>query len=276
MVIRVFKQSLFWMAFVCASVSATLSHANEAKTDLRTLHQLQLDLLEVASQFHRYQGSEGNKKYYLSINSKLDGVKKALTDTENALDKYGLSQEAQALRNNSKQYLQNLNTALASIKNGGFAAFSVIDAYLNAHDAIQTTLEESYQAINSASGYSVPARVADLRQLTLLMQRMYTKYIEVSSSQFGYTPRSGQENAETIDELAARFSRDLESLKTAVPVNSPYAPRINDVQTTWLFLEKSFVNYNEKSVPFLITKFGNQIIEQLSAIAEEMEAEGQA
>ncbi|MDX1692958.1 MAG: hypothetical protein R3208_04285 [Ketobacteraceae bacterium] len=272
MMMRVFKQSIFWIAVSCAALHASWAHA-EAKLDLRTLHQLQLDLLEVASQFHRYQGSEGNKKYYLSISSKLDGVKKALTDTVNALENYGLTNEAQTLKTHSQEYLKNLNTALASIKNGGFAAFSVIDAYLNAHDAILSALSDAYLAINSAGGYSVPPRVAELRGLTLLMQRMYTKYIEVSSSQFGYTPRSGQENAETIDDLAARFTRNLEELKNAIPVNSPYAPRINDVQTTWLFLEKSFVNYNEKSVPYLITKFGNQIIEELSAIAEEMESE---
>lgn len=268
--IRFVKQSLFWMVLISATVSASLSHASEAKADLSTLHQLQIDLLEVASQFHRYQGSESNKKYYLSINSKLDGLKQAFADTENALENYGLTEQSEKLKANSTQYMQNLNTALASISNGGFAAFSVIDAYLSAHDNILVTLAESYQAISSAGGYTVPPRVADVRQLTLLMQRMYTKYIEVSSSKFGYTMRSGQENTETLDQLAARFTRDLDAFKTSIPVTSPYAARISDIQTTWAFLEKSFVNYNEKSVPYLITKFGNQIIEQLSSIAQEM------
>lgn len=251
---------------------SSLSLGNESATDLRTLHNVQLDLLEVASLFHRYQGSEGNKKFYASISSKLDGVKKALTDSQAALTRHNLTTEAQTLKENSKQYLRNLNTALSSIKNGGFADFSIIDAYLGAHDTMLKTLHDSYQAIASSGAYQIPPLVIEIRNETLLMQRMYAKYIEISSSQFGYTPRSGQENAETIDQLAAKFSRNLDKLKSQIPVNSPYAPRLNAVKTKWLFLEKSFLNYTERTVPYLITKFGKQIIEELSAIADDMEA----
>lgn len=269
MAIRLLQFSLFWLALAFSG----LSQANETAQDLRTLHQVQLDLLEVASLFHRYQGSEGNKKFYVEITNKLDDVKSALASTETALTRHNLVAEAATLNEAKTQYLQNLNTALASIKNGGFAAFSIIDAYLNANDTILATLANSYQAINTAGNYKVPSLVTALRKETLLMQRMYAKYIEISSSQFGYTPRSGQDNVETIDQLAARFSRDLDKIKSEIPVNSPYAERLNDVKTKWLFLEKSFVNYTEKTVPYLITKFGKQIIEELSAIAKEMESD---
>ncbi|MCG8670335.1 MAG: hypothetical protein MI867_13030 [Pseudomonadales bacterium] len=251
---------------------AGLAHSNDTAKDLRHLHNVQLDLLEVASQFHRFQGSEGNKKYYLSITSKLDDLRNALSESEAALNRYTLAPEAQAIKDNSQLYLQNLNTALSSIRNGGFADFSVIDAYLSANDAMLKSLKQGYTAIASTGSYKVPPLVIALRDQTLLMQRMYAKYIEVSASQFGYTPRTDQENVETLDQLAARFSNDLEKLKANIPVNSPYASRISDVKTKWLFLEKSFLNYNEKTVPYLITKFGKQIISELSGIADDMES----
>ena len=267
MVIRLLNVSILLIA-VCFS---GLSSANEAITDLRTLHKLQLDLLEAASLFHRYQGSEGNKKFYTSITDLLDDVKKSLSESEAALIRHNLTAEAQTLKSNATTYIKNLNTALAAIKNGGFADFSIIDAYLGAHDTMLKALNDSYQAIATSGSYNIPPLVTALRNETLLMQKMYAKYIESSSSQFGYTPRSGQEDAETIDQLAARFSRNLDKLKQDIPVNSAYASRINDVKTKWLFLEKSFLNYTEQTVPYLITKFGKQIISELSAIADEME-----
>lgn len=112
--IRFLKQSLFWMVLFSTAVRAGLSHASEAKTDAH-LAPAATQPAGVASQFHRYQGSEGNKKYYLSINSKLDGLKQAFVETENAQGNYGLADEATKLKAGSQQYMPNLNTALVSI-----------------------------------------------------------------------------------------------------------------------------------------------------------------
>ena len=238
---------------------------------LQTVHDVKLLVFETAASFHKYQGSEGDPQNRKIVNENVESLKNGLTSVENMLGELSLEEEKSALKSNWTTMSKNLSVAMAAIKRSGFAEFQVIDSYLTTSDEIVNALNLSYESIKEATGYKVPPTVQNLRELTITMERMTAMYIELANSQFGAVNRSSQENADTIDTLAARFTKGLDKLKAETPSTSELYTKISKIQTKWGFLVKSFQNYTEKTVPYLVTKFGRQITSELNSIASKME-----
>jgi hypothetical protein len=239
--------------------------------NLQTVHKAKLLVFETAASFHKYQGSEGDPSKRKTIDEKVAELKEQLTSVETLLADLSLEEEKKALKSNWKTMSKNLSIALAAIKRSGFAEFQVIDSYLSTNNEIIKSLNQSYEQIKETTGYKVPPVVQDLRSLTITMERMTAKYIERANSQFGASNRSGQEDSDTIDTLAARFSKNLSKIKSTTPITSGRYETLSKIQTKWAFLEKSFLNYTERTVPYLVTKFGNQITKDLNDMANQAE-----
>lgn len=257
--------SLAFLFFVSAS------SANEAGDQLRSVHKARLVFLQTATGFYRLQGSNGDPRHAKEMDEQLAALRDQVAEVNVVLQRYELNEQSSKIDLELMSMFKNLNTALAAIKQNGYVDFSVADAYLKANDAIIQQLNESYVAIENKSGHKVPALAQTLREQSMIMQRMYGMYIERTASSFGYSYRSDQQSDATIDTLAKQFSKNLEELKQAIPVHSELRPTLSSIRTKWEFLEKSFLNYTEKTVPFLVTKFGNQIIVDLNTMADSVD-----
>jgi hypothetical protein len=47
---------------------------------------------------------------------------------------------------------------------------------------------------------------------------------------------------------------------------------LNGVNSKWRYIEKSLMNYNENSVPFLVNKYSDSIIEGLESVSAQYSA----
>ncbi len=239
--------------------------------NLQAVHKAKLLVFETAAAFHKYQGSEGDPSNRESVDEKVVELKGQLATIDSLLSDLSLEEEKKALKSNWKTMSKNLSIALAAIKRSGFAEFQVIDSYLSTSNEIIKSLNQSYEQIKESTGYKIPSVVRDLRSLTITMERMTAKYIERANSQFGASNRSDQEDTDTIDTLAARFSKNLNKIKSTTPTTSDRYETLSKIQTKWTFLEKSFLNYTERTVPYLVTKFGSQITKSLNDMANQAE-----
>ena len=238
---------------------------------LQTVHKAKLLVFETAASFHKYQGSEGDPSKRKYVDEKVAELKSQLVSVEALLADLSLEEENKALKSNWKTMSKNLSIALAAIKRSGFAEFQVIDSYLSTSNEIIKSLDQSYEQVKESTGYKIPVIVRDLRKLTITMERMAAKYIERVNSQFGAASRSDQEDTDTIDTLAARFSKNLNKVKLTTPTTSDRYEKLSKIQTKWSFLEKSFLNYTERTIPYLVTKFGSQITKDLNDMANQAE-----
>ena len=238
---------------------------------LQAVHKAKLLVFETAASFHKYQGSEGDPSKRKYVDEKVAELKSQLVSVEALLADLSLEEENKALKSNWKTMSKNLSIALAAIKRSGFAEFQVIDSYLSTSNEIIKSLDQSYEQVKESTGYKIPVIVRDLRKLTITMERMAAKYIERANSQFGAASRSDQEDTDTIDTLAARFSKNLNKVKLTTPTTSDRYEKLSKIQTKWTFLEKSFLNYTERTIPYLVTKFGSQITKDLNDMANQAE-----
>lgn len=251
-----------WIALALL-LQAPAFAANNPAVVLRDIHASQLILQVVASSFHRYQGSEGDSKQLAILNADLLVLKNTLSTTFQDLNDMGMTAELGQLKAHWSDAARNLNTAASAISGGGFAEGQIINDYLlNNHKAARD-LENAYAAVLKNTGFKLAPGLQALRDQTLLMQTMSTLYMEQSNSQYAYTYRRDQGDEETLDQMATRFSRGLDQLQ----VSGDNVKRLADVRSKWKFLEKSFLNYNENSVPYLVLKFGPAIITGLQEMA---------
>ena len=265
------RHSALFAMLAAIMVMSFSSNSYASAETLQAVHKAKLLVFETAASFHKYQGSEGDPNKRKSVDEKVAELKGQLASIETLLVDLSLEEEKKTLKSNWKTMSKNLSIALAAIKRSGFAEFQVIDSYLSTSNEIIKSLDQSYEQIKESTGYKVPSAVQDLRNLTVIMERMAAKYIERANSQFGAANRSDQEDTDTIDTLAARFSKNLNKIKLTTPTTSDRYERLSKIQTKWTFLEKSFLNYTERTVPYLVTKFGSQITKDLNDMANQAE-----
>lgn len=250
-----------------------LSPLSQADTDptvaLRNLHAAELNLYTASSAFHRYQSSEGDSKLLVKLNETLGNLKTAFQACFQDLTDQGLTTELDQIKGHWKQAARDLNSAMTAISGRGFAEGQIINDYLL--NSLYTTndLKSAYKAVAAKAGIQISPVLQSLRNESALFKEMSALYIEQSTTQYGYTYRSTAEDNDTLDKMAQRFTNQLDAIEKQLAGNSDAIKKLNHVRNKWQFLEKSFLNYTENSVPYLVEKFGDEIVANLEALAAE-------
>ena len=252
---------LTWALLTLLMLHAPAQAANNPTVVLRDIHAAQLILQAAASSFHRYQGAEGDPRQLKVLNADLLVLKDALRAVFQDLTDMGMTAELTQLKGHWQEAARNLNTALSAIGGKGFAEGQVVNDYLRNNYKAAVDLRNAYTAVVKLTGVPVNPAVQALRDQTLQMQELSTLYLEQSYATYAYTYRTELGDKETLDQKAMRFRRGLDQLQVPATANLPAL--LADARAKWQFLEKSFLQYNEKSVPYLVLKFGPVIISDL-------------
>lgn len=249
----------------------SLAQAADAGAMLRQIHDARLGLMQTVAAFQSFQGAEGDPKKGKELDAQLADTRAKVAALQGGMQGAGVDEELAAMARSWDNTQITLSTAVEAISKEGFAEFAVMDAYMQSSAECEKALGAMQSRIVDSSGYKVNPTVQILRDQALLLQGMTTAYVERSNSQFGASYRADQEEEETIDAKAVRFSHSLDKLLAAIPPTSPHRSKIELVRTNWGFMEKSFMNYSEKTVPFLISKFSRETIQALGELATSME-----
>jgi len=124
-------------------------------------------------------------------------------------------------------------------------------------------LSQTYQDAKISTGITPPEVVETARTLSITMEEITSQYAARGTSNLGQVFIGSYER--TLEEMAVAFRTDLADLKTqANPDNSKRVLRAID--SKWNFMERSIKNYNENTVPFLVTSYSERIIVNLEEL----------
>jgi hypothetical protein len=140
-------------------------------------------------------------------------------------------------------------------------------ASLNAVDVALNNLALAVRSnINEqrTSGKVAVDKMADmLYDQYVTMQIMTSAYLRDSADYFGGGVVFTDSDSLEIDKMAAKFDSQLNQLNKHYSKNTKIAPLLKDITTRWVFVRKSFINYNEKNVPFVVGRYNEQITNKL-------------
>jgi len=257
------------LAILASPITTAQTTSPSPASSLLKLHQLRLAAQKTLGDFYMYNGMEGDQRYARMIEASLQDANDRLKEINEMPGEGSKALRAQ-LDQQWKGYQIDLNNLTNALKSQGFTDLQPVADLTIRNQQLMALSAELYGKIQQESGLQVPPLTQQSREQSLLMQTMAVDYASRSAS-VGATFMGGGAG-EAIDELASQFASQLVAMEKA-PQNTPEIKQeLSAISTKWRYIEKSLKNYNENSVPFLINKYSDRIIEGLEQVSAQYAA----
>ena len=255
----------FLLVFSLPSFADNVERGNSADSLLK-LHQLRLATQKSLGDFYMYNGMEGDQRYARMIDSALQNGQ-ALLGGLTQMPGDGSKALLAQLDQHWSGYQSELKDLADTLKTQGYTDLQPVADLASHNQQLMALSAELYTRIQQESGQNVSPLTQLSREQSLLMQSIAVDYASRSASVGGSFISSGGENSKSIDELANDFVQVMDKLEQAPQNTAETRQSLGAIKTKWRYIEKSLKNYNEKSVPFLVNKYSDRIIEGLEALS---------
>lgn len=247
------------------TLPAFASTAPSPATDnLLKLHQMRLAIQRSLGDFYMYNSMEGDQRYARMID---ESVRRADARLEEMGTMPGQASKAlhTQLTEEWRSYSGQLHGLVVALREDGVTDLQPVADLAARNKRLLDLANGLYGKIQEEGAIRVPPLTERSREQSLLMQTIAVDYASRSASIGGSF--FGGNGGKAIDELAGEFAQRLASLEQA-PQNTPeIREALDGISTKWRYIEKSLKNYNEKSVPFLINKYSDRIIDGLEDVS---------
>lgn len=231
---------------------------------LLKLHQMRLAAQRSLGDFYMYNGMEGDQRYARLIDESTQTADARLKELGEMPGEASKALHAQLVQE-WQSYHSELSGLVTSLKQKGYTDLQPVADLTERNKRLLELSNELYAKIQQEGAAQVPPLTQRSRDQSLLMQTIAVDYASRSASIGGSF--MGSNGSKAIDELAGEFASQLASLEKA-PQNTPEIRQALDgISTKWRYIEKSLKNYNENSVPFLINKYSDRIIDGLEDVS---------
>ena len=255
----------FLLVFSLPSFADNVERGNSADSLLK-LHQLRLATQKSLGDFYMYNGMEGDQRYARMIDSALQNGQ-ALLGGLTQMPGDGSKALLAQLDQHWSGYQSELKDLADTLKTQGYTDLQPVADLASHNQQLMALSAELYTRIQQESGQNVSPLTQLSREQSLLMQSIAVDYASRSASVGGSFISSGGENSKSIDEQASEFVQVMDKLEQAPQNTAATRQSLGAIRTKWRYIEKSLKNYNEKSVPFLVNKYSDRIIEGLETLS---------
>lgn len=153
----------------------------------------------------------------------------------------------------------------STIRNG-YPEGAVLDEMMLKRRQARAAIDPVYRDLEKKAGLA-GSPLSEARALALILQNMSALYVETAASAGGVSYRSQDSSEEAIDSLARKFDKRLGELASKAR-DKEAVERVRSIQTKWRFIEKSMLNYREKTVPYLVDRYTQLIVSDLMSLAD--------
>ena len=219
---------------------------NAAQSSQYTLLAQELSTYRLLTLFHLLRLEQGAPEVHLRLQAELENFEHLIH-----------VQTDEALASQLQPSAQRFQTALLD---GARQSHDEIDFYVlgelsqSGHGLLQLIRQHQIELADS------PASM-DLRQ-AILMQQIAAEYVrEAASFDSGSAVYDrAQELSEPVDVLAQTFSQRLAQLQHATAESADQRAKLEQVRVIWNYIEQPLLDYRERSLPFVISRYSEQIV----------------
>jgi hypothetical protein len=230
---------------------------------LTNVHKLRLLSTESLTNFYMYSGLDADSKYGKKVIKNLNEFEKVLAATGSLPASDGITDSMEKVNLSWNEFNDLIRINYQDMETKGFPNVRLVDEMGKLNTVLLKSLSKAYQDAQISTGTKPPAVVETARTLSITMEEITSQYAARGTSNLGQVFMGSYERS--LDQMADAFRTDLISLKEQVdPNNSKNILRAID--SKWNFMERSIKNYNENTVPFLVTSYSERIIMNLEEI----------
>lgn len=251
-------QSLFAVALFIFMIPLSSTAAESPL--LASLHQFRISNFLALNSY--YQFSVNGDKTKLdeivgSINTANSEMETVTDSSDGVLSKdqlTGLTSEFQKFKDLMKQNITD-------VRKRGYPDLRLVSDMANQAQTLSNHSSALYRAALNHTDITADSRVESARSAAVLMAQMMSKYSARSNSSVAQTFQ-GSESEAPLDQQAKEFDTLLAQLKNGKE-SGELKQAFESVSSKWMFIRGSFINYNEKNVPFIIDRYSKGILNEL-------------
>ncbi|SHL77132.1 hypothetical protein [Phytopseudomonas punonensis] len=259
--LRAFSLNILLLAALLAP-GATKADTTGALRGLQSFH---LATQKSLADFYMYNSMEGDQRYARMIDTSRQEAREQLGKLADLPDVGAARLQAQ-LQQQWQAYDQELTTLMTALQKQGFTDLQPVADMAARNRQVLATAQALYEALLRMDGNAVSEQMNSTRQLSLLMQSIAVNYAARSAAVGASFSADSSERP--IEELVADFAARLIALRGQAGNSAAINTTLDGVATKWRYIENSLRNYNEKSVPFVVSKYSDSIIRSLTEAGE--------
>lgn len=246
------------------SLFATQAFATPQKL-LTNLHKMRLSSTESLTNFYMYSGLDADAKYGKKIINSLAEFEDMLKNTRLLPAADGVTDSLDQIAASWDTYQKLIRLNYSDMETRGFPNVRFVNEMGETNASLLKVLTQAYDDAKITTGISPNEVVETARSLSSTMEKISSQYAARGTSSLGHVFIGSYE--QTLEEMAVDFNLNLESLKKQVNYDSNKKV-LRSIDSKWNFIERSIKNYNENTIPFLVSSYSERIIEDLEQLAD--------
>src|SRR5699024_10626953 len=239
---------------LAALLVASMGFAAIESTDLQ---ELELNIWNVRSGYYLYSVMEGDKSYGELLQDKIAkadaSYRSIISELDNGDDSSDFLQQLAGMWSEFLD-LANKNT-IAEL--GYTDSYLAIDLNNQAADIIELLHEHNAEGNKS-----------DLLTLAIKSQRMTSEYLSLAAAPDGGMSTGEGNISIDFDDAVPEFDDLLAAAKKKYANDDVVNRALLQIDRKWRFIRESMVKFYEDSVPFLVSRYSEQIVDLIEQVAE--------
>ena len=230
---------------------------------LSNVHKLRLLSTESITNFYMYSGLDADSKYGKKIIKNLGAFEETLEVVRALPASDGIEDSLRKVDVSWSKFNKLIRINYNDMETQGFPNVRLVDEMGKINSVLLKELSKAYQDAQVSTGTTPPVVVETARTLAVTMGEITSQYAARGTSNLGQVFIGSYERS--LDQMAVAFRSDLADLKKQIAPNSSQNI-LRAIDSKWSFMERSIKNYNENTVPFLVTSYSERIIMNLEEI----------
>ncbi|KEF32558.1 MAG: hypothetical protein EP339_07610 [Gammaproteobacteria bacterium] len=229
---------------------------------LSDLHTFRISNYMALDAYYRFSASGDTNtlnEIVAGINAANDAMNTVAGSTSGILSE----EQVESLNKEFDTFKGLMRDNINDVRKTGYPDLRLVSDMANQALGMNNMATELYQVAQDSSQTETSPRIEAARMAAVKMAQMMAKYSARTNSSVSQTFQ-GSSTETPLDEQAREFDELLEKVKKGNGSNRELKATIEDVASKWLFIRKSYINYNENNVSFVIDRYSKGILEGLA------------
>lgn len=251
------------LSFLLPLLLLLLSSAAPAAENpaLTTLRQQQAAVYGIVREFHMETFLAGDPVRTAQLKKAIDNFNKGLQSLPAKGNSAAFDSAVADVRVSAPRFIKLAQSN--NIVHDGYTDDNLVGDLYNEADVLHAALGKAIAALPAGGKQRAVADRA--HAANLLLQRAVASYLKRGAQM---TPDVGSEDPFDVGEATQRLDKQMKDLAGELRGNESMA----GVLSKWNFIRGSLVNYNEKTVPFIVDRYASQINDGLGVVIAGLDA----
>lgn len=251
----VFAALTFLLTLSCTA------RADEAADFLANLHSFRVSNFVTLDAYYRFSvdgNTDALNEIVSAINTANTSMNTVAQSTAQVLD----ASDIEALNEEFDKFKDLVRLNINDVRQNGYPDLRLVSEMADQAITMNNKATELYSLSLESAQVTTNERVEAARSASVTMAQMMAKYSVRSNMSVSQTFQ-GTSDEEPLDAKAQEFEALLSKLN-AGPNSGPLKSTLEEINSKWLFIKSSYINYNENNVSFVIDRYSKGILEDLA------------